>query len=53
VQKKGEKYHDVVLKSFYPFTHVIKPAVRVFAFEQYGQWDACQQKSEHEFEKCV
>jgi hypothetical protein len=42
-----------MLKSFHPFAHIIEPAVRVVAFKQYGQWDACQQKSKDEFEKCI
>jgi hypothetical protein len=50
---KSENYHDVMLKSIYPFVYVIEPAVRIFAFEQYRQWDTCQQESEGDFENCV
>ena len=41
---KSENYH-VILNSIHPFVYVIEPAVRVFAFEPYRQWNTCKQKS--------
>ena len=53
MQKSENYYHNVILKSIHPVVYVIEPAVRVFAFEQYRQRDACKQKSEEGFENCV
>ena len=50
---KSDNYHDVILNSIHPFVYVIEPAVRVFAFEQYRQWNACKQKIKKELEYCV
>jgi hypothetical protein len=52
--QKSENYHDVMLKSFQPFIHVIESAaVRVFAFKPDRQWKACQKKSQEELENNV